>query len=114
MNTPVKNDIWGDLPQYRKNEVLHYLKTGKASAEFLEYLEKHEEVDRKVDQTLELMVNVLKEIPPMPIPPPIRLECSACGTERPKKCYCRAIHVSLSTLAVLAYLGTCIGLIFFR
>jgi hypothetical protein len=109
-----KKDIWGDLPQDRKNEVLCYLKTGKASSEFLEYLDKNEEVDRKVDQTMEQMVNAIKELPPMPIPPPIRIECSSCGTLRPKKCNCRALHISLTIFAVIGYFSTCIGLIFFR
>lgn len=107
-----KKDIWGDLSQDRRNEVLFFLRTGKASPEFLDYLDKNEEVDRKVDQTMEQMVNAIKELPPFPVPPPIRMECSSCGTVRPEKCNCQAFHIVLSVLAAVAYLVACIGMVF--
>jgi len=111
---PKKPNIWGNLSKKRRNEVLTYLRTGKASPEFLDYLDKHEDVDRKIDKTLEKMVNALRELPPFPSIPSIRVECSSCGTERPNKCSCQVIHITLMITFGVAYLIAIFGLIFLR
>lgn len=101
----IKKDIWGDLPQERRDEVLTYVRTGKASPEFLAYLDQKDEVVRRIDSICEQMVNALKEIPQFPTPPPIIIACSSCGTERPNKCYCKENHIAItcSVFIVLAF-----------